>query len=134
MKTHDEDPTTNSQTDPWDEVTSEFGSLSDRLKETYRKVATDSGPSEDEIKEAFSTLIGVWDQVAESVTAALQDPETRNHLKQAASSFSAALGETISGLGNEIRNSSADRPASSNKQSDGVDGDGGAPPVAEADQ
>jgi hypothetical protein len=84
-------------------VTNEFGSLGDRLKTTYRRVASDRGPSEDEIKDAFSTLFGAWDQVAESVSTALHDPETREHLKKAASSFAAALGTTISGLGDEFK-------------------------------
>ena len=144
METHDHDPTTGERTDPWDDVTSEFGSLGDRLKETYRKVASDRGPSEEEIKGAFATLLGAWDQVAESVTTALQDPETRDHLKEAASSFAAALGETVSGLGNEIKNTSAGWSTFSGRTSDEtveessagsgvVDGDSEASPVEEDD-
>ncbi|MEX1134496.1 MAG: hypothetical protein WED83_06610 [Acidimicrobiia bacterium] len=106
METHDSDPKPDEDVDPWDAVTSEFGSLSDRLKDTYRRVAADRGPSEDEIKGAFSTLIGAWGQVAESVTSALRDPEAREHLKKAASSFATALGGTISDLGEEIKNQS----------------------------
>ena len=118
VKTHDHDPTASEPTDPWDDVTSEFGSLGDRLKQTYRKVASDSGPSEEEIKGAFATLIGAWDQIAESVTTALQDPETRDNLKEAASSFASALGETMSGLGNEIKNTSANWSTFSDRASD----------------
>ena len=118
METHDHDPTTGEPTDPWDDVTSEFSSLGDRLRETYRKVASDSGPTEDEIKGAFATLIGAWDQIAESVTTALQDPDTRDHLKEAASSFASALGETMSGLGNEIKNTSANWSTFTDRASD----------------
>lgn len=144
METHDHDPTTGEPTDPWDDVTSEFGSLGDRLKETYRKVASDRGPSEEEIKGAFATLLGAWDQVAESVTAALQDPETRSHLKEAASSFASALGETMSGLGDEIKNTSAGWSTFTDRASDKtveegsagngvVDGDSEASPAVEDD-
>jgi len=144
VETHDDDPTASEPTDPWDDVTSGFGSLGDRLKETYRKVASDSGPTEDEIKGAFATLIGAWDQMAESVTTALQDPETRDHLKEAASSFASALGETMSGLGNEIKNTSAnwstfsDRAGDETVEESGtgngvVDGDGETSSVDEDD-
>lgn len=37
------------------------------------------------------------------MSAAWHDPDTRGHLKQAASSLAAALGSTISGLGDELR-------------------------------
>lgn len=80
----------------------ELSSLGHRLRDTYSRVASDDGPTEDEIKEAFATLAGAWDQVAASFTTALNDPATRAHLKQAASSFAAALGATISDLGMEF--------------------------------
>ena len=107
VETHEPDPKPGEATDPWDTVTSEFGSLGDRLKDTYRRVTADRGPSEDEIKGAFATLIGAWDQVAESVASALRDPVAREHLKKAASSFATALGSTISDLGDEIRSNSS---------------------------
>lgn len=65
-------------------------------------MADDNGPDEDEIRSAFATLVGVWDQVAESVADALRDPETRQHLKQAVSSFAIAVGSTLSDLGTEF--------------------------------
>lgn len=106
VETHQPDPTTPEQPDPWETVSSEFSSLGDRLRETYHRVATEGGPSEDEIKGAFTTLLGAWNQVATAFSAALSDPETRAHLKNAASSFAAALGATITDLGDEIKGSS----------------------------
>ena len=103
VETHGPNPKHDNEPDPWDTVSSDFGSLGDRLKTTYRRVASDRGPTEDEIKGAFATLIGAWDQVAESVSTAMRDPETREHLKKAASSFAAALGTTISDLGDEFK-------------------------------
>ena len=81
----------------------EFGDLGRRIKETYRRVASVGGPSEEEIKDAFGILMGAWDQVAESVTTALRDPDVREHLKGTASSLASALGKTITELGTELR-------------------------------
>ena len=64
---------------------------------------TTCGPSDDEIKQAFSTLAGAWDQVAESVSTVLTDPEIRHQIKEAASSFATALGATITELGSELK-------------------------------
>lgn len=112
VETHDQDPTSatgpgdEAEPDPWDEVATEFGDLKDRLTDTYRKVADEHGPTEAEIKQALSTLAGAWDQVAESVTTALQDPDVREKLMTAASSFASAFGNTISEFGAELRNGS----------------------------
>lgn len=105
METHDNDPTTDSDTDPWYSFQDEVGDLRGRLKDTYRKAATDDGPTEEEIREAFATLLGAWSQVADSVTTALQDPEVRGRLKAAASSLAKALGTTMSELGSELAKS-----------------------------
>ena len=144
VETHSDDPKAEYAADPWDEVTNELGSLGNRLRDTYRKVADERGPSEEEIKDAFSTLLNAWDQVSESVSTALNDPETREHLKQAASSFASALGNTMSGIGDEIRKSTRDRsvvpdvPGDETVDEGGsggsvVDGDGEEPPVTEGE-
>lgn len=83
-------------------MTNRFGELGNRLKSTYRKVADEQGPSEDEIKGAFATLAGAWDQIAESVSDILRDPETRDGLKRAAGSLASALGSTLSDLSSEF--------------------------------
>lgn len=103
METHDSDPTTNRSDDPWKGVSSDFNLLREQLKETYRSVAQNGGPSDEEIKEAFATLVAAWDQVAESMSTALKDPDVREQLKETASSFAAALGATISEFGEELR-------------------------------
>ncbi len=84
-------------------MTDDFGGLGQQLKDTYRKVAKDRGPSDDEIKQAFSTLAGAWSQVAESVSTVLTDPDIRQQLKEAASSLATALGATITELGSELK-------------------------------
>lgn len=107
VKTHDGDPTTEKEAepDPWQAVSDEFGELKSRLADTYRRVADDHGPTEDEIRHAFSTLAGAWDQVAESVTTALKDPDVQEKLKAAAGSFATAFGTTMSELGSVLRES-----------------------------
>jgi hypothetical protein len=110
VKTHDHDPTADEPLDPWSTFHEEFGGLGDRLKDTYKRVAAEGGPSEEEIKDAFGTLLGAWDRVAESMSTALQDPEVREKLKDAASCFAAAVGNTISELGSELTDSNRWRP------------------------
>lgn len=114
METHDHDPTTghDGEADPWDAVAGELGDLKERLADTYRKVSNGDGPTEDEIRQAFATLAGAWDQVAESVTTALKDPEVRLKLKTAAATFASALGTTVTELGAELR----DRPSSGSSE------------------
>ena len=105
VETHDRDPTTEEgpEQDPWEAASTEFGELKDRLADTYRRVANDHGPTEEEIRQAFATLAGAWDQVAESVTTALKDPGVQEKLKDAAGSFATAFGVTMSELGSALR-------------------------------
>ncbi len=102
METRDTDSTRDPTSDPWGEVTNRFGDLGHRLTSTYRKVADEQGPTEDEIKEAFSTLAGAWDQIAGSISDILRDPEARDGLKRAAGSLASALGSTLSDLSSEF--------------------------------
>lgn len=103
VETHDNDPTSESSADPWTTFQEEWTELGDQLKDTYRRVANEDGPTEEEIKEALGTLAGAWNQVAGSVSAALDDPEVRQRIKDAGSAFATAVGRTISGLGEELR-------------------------------
>lgn len=106
VEPHENDPTSDRQVDPWTEVETEFSELGDQLKDTYRRVRSEGGPTEGEVKEAFSTLASAWNQVAASVSSAIQDPEVRQKLKDAGSAFATAVGRTISDLGDELKESS----------------------------
>jgi hypothetical protein len=103
VETHENDPTSESPRDPWTTFHEEFSGLGDQLKDTYKRAASENGPSEQDIKDAFGTLASAWNQVAGSVSAALQDPEVRQRLKDAGSAFATAVGNTISELGTELR-------------------------------
>lgn len=91
-------------------MSSELGGLKERLADTYRQVADEHGPTEEEIKDAFATLAGAWDQVAESVTTAMRDPDVREKLRTAASTFATAFGKTLNDLGSELRGNGDDTP------------------------
>ncbi|MGD2043771.1 MAG: hypothetical protein PVJ28_08985 [Acidimicrobiia bacterium] len=116
METHENDPTSESSTDPWTTFQVEWTELGDQLRDTYRKVSNDEGPTEEEIKDALGTLAGAWSRVAGSVSEALQDPEVRQRIKDAGSAFATAVGRTISELGDELRDAEDWEPTT-------VDGD-----------
>lgn len=103
METHDPDPKSNHRDDPWENVSEDFGTLREQVMQTYRRVAQNGGPSDEEIKQAFATLAAAWDQVAESLSTALKDPDVREQLKDTASSFATALGASITEFGEELR-------------------------------
>ena len=79
-----------------------MGDLGQRLRDVYRSVADETGPTEDEVKDAFTTLLGAWNQVAGTVGNAFKDSEVRGHLKSAAGALAEAVGATLSGLGDEL--------------------------------
>ena len=80
----------------------EFGDLGRRLRDVYRTVSEDGGPTEEQVLDALATLAAAWSQVAGAMGVALKDPEVREQLKSAAGAFATALGATISGLGAEL--------------------------------
>lgn len=81
---------------PWSDLTDDLLGLTDRLRGTYRRVADETGPSEAEVREAFTTLAGAWNQLAGAVGVAIQDQEVRDHLKKAASSLANAVAASLS--------------------------------------
>jgi len=102
VETHEPDPTGRATSDPWERVNDQIGELGGRLKETYRNVADEKGPTEEEISQALTTLAGVWEQVSTSMSDFLKDPELRRRLKATAASLAAALGDTIGEVGREM--------------------------------
>jgi hypothetical protein len=108
VEKHSEDPID----DPWDHLGDQFNALRHRLADTYRRQAGDKGPSEDEVKDAFSTLGKAWNRVAGAIGNVVKDEEVRQNVKQAATGFFEALGSAFSDLGAELRrNGPSDEPA-----------------------
>ncbi len=103
MSDEQTDPTSR----PWDDLTEDLLGVTERLKAGYRRVADESGPTEEEIRDALRTLGAAWNQVAGSVGEVIRDEEVRTHLKRAASSLADAVGATLS----EIVPRSAGPPA-----------------------
>lgn len=88
-------PDEDDPTSPWAELTDDLLGLTERLRGTYRQVADESGPTEEEVRDAFSTLAGAWNQIAGAVGVAIQDEDVRSHLKKAASSLANAIGASL---------------------------------------
>ncbi len=84
--------------------------MGDKLKDRYKELVGDEGPSEDQVKDALKTLGNAVQAVVESVGAALRDPEVRTGVKDAAAGFASAMGQTFSDLGEEIRKAPESAP------------------------
>jgi Flp pilus assembly pilin Flp len=77
--------------------------VTDKLKDRYREVVGDDGPSEDQVKDALRTLGTAVQAVFDSVGTAMRDPEVRTQVKDAAAGFMSAVGQTFTDLGSELR-------------------------------
>lgn len=102
MEQHDTDPTQDPE-DPWAEAGRRWTSIGDKLRGTYRELAREEGPSEDDIRRALDTLGEAARAVADSVGSAMRDPDLRQQVKDAAASLVTAVGQTFSQLGDELR-------------------------------
>ncbi len=71
----------------WAELTDEVLALGGRLRQTYTEAADGKGPTEEEIRQALSTLGRAWNHLAGAFGVAIQDREVRQHLKSAAGSL-----------------------------------------------
>jgi hypothetical protein len=90
----------------WHQVSKSWSDIGDRLKERYRDVVGDTGPSETEVRDALKTLGTAVQAVFDSLGSAMRDPEVRTQMKDAAAGFASAVGQTFSDLGDEIRRAS----------------------------
>lgn len=98
METHDHD----SREDPWKATEAAWAGLRATLRDDYRDLVGDDGPSREQVTEALRTLGAAAAFLSESVGRALRDPDTRESLKTATSSFLTAVGRTLSDLGKEF--------------------------------
>lgn len=105
METHDNDPIDSAKGDPWEKLGEQFASLREKLKDTYRQQPGESGPSDDEVRDAFGTLGRAWDRLTDAVSTAVKDEGVRQQAKQAATGFFEAVGDAFSQLGSELRRS-----------------------------
>ena len=82
----------------WAELTDEVLALGGRLRQTYTEAADGKGPTEEEIRQALSTLGRAWNHLAGAFGVAIQDREVRQHLKSAAGSLASAVSATLDEL------------------------------------
>ena len=101
MTSHDGEP--KDPNDPWQQAGEQFSELTDRLRERYRSVAGDDGPSEDQVRQALQTLGNAAKAMVDSVGSAVQDPQVRSQVKDATAGFISAIGKTLGQLGDELR-------------------------------
>lgn len=97
--------------DPWSEASQRWSSIGDKLKDRYREMSGEDGPSEDQVRLALETLGDAARAVADSVGSAMKDPAVREQVKDAAASFVTALGQTFSQLGDELRRARDQAPS-----------------------
>lgn len=101
MDEHDD--STGDPHEAWAEVGRRWSTIGAKLRQTYREVAGEGGPSETEVRSAFETLGDAARTVTDSFGSAMKDPELRDQVKHAAASFVTALGKTFAQLGDELR-------------------------------
>jgi predicted trehalose synthase len=109
VEQHDTDPT-HDPVDPWSEAGKRWSSIGEKLRDRYKEVSGDGGPSEAEVRSALETLGEAARAVADSVGNAMKDPDVREQVKDATASFVTALGQTFSQLGDELRNAREQKP------------------------
>ena len=63
----------------------------------------DDGPAEEDVREAFATIGTAAHSLVDSIGESMRDPEVREQLKDATSTFFSAIGKTLSQLGDELR-------------------------------
>jgi hypothetical protein len=119
VETHDRDPREEHDEDPWREAGARWASIGDRLRDQYRSIAGDDGPSELEIRDAVATLGEAARRVTDALGTAMKDPEVREQVRDAAASLVSALGATFGELGEELR-----RPTSSQDDESAPDTEG----------
>lgn len=107
MEAHEQ---TEQPSDPWAEAGRRWSSIGDKLRDHYRDMSDEGGPSEDEVRSALETLGDAARAVADSVGSAMKDPQVRDQVKDAAASFVTALGQTFSQLGDELREARKPQP------------------------
>ncbi len=104
METHDDDPTADEASDPWQQASERFSSIGSKLRDRYAEIVGEDGPAEDDVRDAIKTIGTAAQSMIESIGVSMRDPDVREQLKDASSTFFTAIGQTLSELGDELRN------------------------------
>lgn len=105
VNTHDSD----SREDPWQKASEQWAGLASTFKAHYQSLATEEHQADQaDVADAFQTLGRAAQRVTDSVSHAMQDPVSREQMKQAAAALLTAIGRTLSELGKEFSGKDAD--------------------------
>ena len=113
METHDNDPRDDgfaggASDEAWRQASEQFTHLGSKLRSRYREIVGEDGPAEEEVREAFATIGNAAHSLVDSIGESMRDPEVREQMKEATSTFFSAIGKTLSQLGDELRSTPFD--------------------------
>jgi hypothetical protein len=108
VETHDNDPREDAHReeapeDPWAQASEQFSVIGSKLRDRYREIVGEDGPAEEDVRRAFTTIGSAARSLADSIGDSMRDPEVRDQVKEATSTFFSAIGKTLSQLGDELR-------------------------------
>ena len=113
METHDNDPRDETYAggasdEAWRQASEHFNALGSKLRNRYQEIVGDDGPAEEDVRQAFTTIGTAAQSLVDSIGESMRDPEVREQLKDATSTFFSAIGKTLSQLGDELRSTRLD--------------------------
>jgi len=113
VETHDNDPRDDAYAggasdEAWRQASEHFTALGSKLRNRYQEIVGDDGPAEEDVREAFTTIGTAAQSLVDSIGESMRDPEVREQLKDATSTFFSAIGKTLSQLGDELRSTRLD--------------------------
>jgi hypothetical protein len=113
VDTHDNDPRDDdfaggASDEAWRQASEHFTALGSKLRNRYQEIVGDDGPAEEDVREAFVTIGTAAQSLVDSIGESMRDPEVREQLKDATSTFFSAIGKTLTQLGDELRTTRGD--------------------------
>jgi hypothetical protein len=108
VETHENDPRDDgfaggASDEAWRQASEHFAVLGSKLRTRYQEIVGEDGPAEEDVREAFATIGTAAQSLVDSIGESMRDPEVREQLKEATSTFFSAIGKTLSQLGDELR-------------------------------
>jgi hypothetical protein len=101
----------------WDEVARGFSEVGRKVGEQYRKLGEEAPASAEaagaKVGDAVRDAVDELDRALTSVGDALRDPEAKESLRKAVSSFGGALEATFTEVGEELKKQFGSKPPSS---------------------
>jgi hypothetical protein len=100
----------------WDEVAARFSEVGRKVGEQYQKLGEEAPASAEatggKVGAAVREAVDELDRALTSVGDALRDPEAKESLRQAVSSFGGALEATFTEVGQQLKKQFGSKPPS----------------------